>query len=58
MGFYFKYKDDFQWDSAYETFKKRKFNRLVGWKGMIEELELLKSYWKRMFEDFSLIKKD
>jgi len=44
MGFYFKYKDDFQWDSAYETFKKRKFNKLVGRKGMIEELELLKSY--------------
>ena len=57
MIFYLRYKDDFEWESAYETFQRRKLEKLIGKKEVQKELEMLKEYKLSLEQDLACLLK-
>ncbi len=56
MGFYLRYRNDFEWGSAYEIFKARKLKKFLV-AADIERLEMLMKYKEELEEGLSHLQK-
>lgn len=58
MGFYLRYKDDFEWGNAFSVFQARKLRKLIKQQNIdLKRLEFLKTYKKDLEEGLAYLKK-